>query len=61
MLKLDLILQIKNQIDHCLKEKNDLSKDEKAISAKLKFKNYKNCLEAVQLQNKINYLNYIKS
>ena len=61
MLKLDLILQIKNQIDHCLKEKNDLSKDEKAISAKLKFKNYKNCLEAAQLQTKINYLNYIKS
>ena len=39
------------------------SKDEKAkgtakcvIKRKLKFENYKNCLEAIQLENKINYL-----
>ena len=27
-----------------------------AIKRKLKFENYKNCLEATQLENKINYL-----
>ena len=27
---------------------------------KLKFENYKNCLEATQLENKINYLEKIK-
>ena len=26
------------------------------LKRKLKFKNYKNCLEATQLKNKINYL-----
>ena len=39
------------------------SEDEKAkgtkkhvIKRKLKFENYKNCLEATQLENKVNYL-----
>ena len=42
---------------------NDSSEDKKAkgtkkcvIKRKLKFKNYKNCLEATQLGNKMNYL-----
>ena len=41
---------------------DDRSEDKKAkgtkkylIKRKLKFENYKNCLEATQLQNKINY------
>ena len=41
---------------------DDSSKDEKVkgtkkciIKTKLKFENYKNCLEATQLENKINY------
>ena len=90
-LKLDLILQIMNQIDHCLKEKkgiglikdelggkimtkfvelkakiysyliDDGSKDKngkitKECLIKLKFQNYKNCLEATQLENKISHL-----
>ena len=95
MLRLDLILQIMNWIDHFLKEKNkkvirlmkgklggkimikfvglraktysylidDGSGDKKAkgtnkcvIKRKLKFENYKNCLEATQFENKINRL-----
>ena len=89
-----LILEIMNQIDHCLKKKNkkvirlmkyDLggnltklvgvraktynqlinggSENKKTkstkrcvIKRKLKFENYKNCLEATQFENKINYL-----
>ena len=42
---------------------DDRSKDKKAkdrkkcfIKTKLKFENYKNCLDATQLENKINYL-----
>ena len=42
---------------------DDGSKDKKAkgtkmcvIKRKLKFENYKNCLEATQLENKINHL-----
>ena len=41
---------------------DDGSEDKKAkvqksvIKRKLKFENYKNCLEATQLENKINYL-----
>ena len=42
---------------------DDGSEDKKAkgtkkcvINRKLKFENYKNCLEATQLENKINYL-----
>ena len=42
---------------------DDGSKDEKAkgtkkcvIKRKLKFENYKNCLEVTQLENKLNYL-----
>ena len=42
---------------------DDGSEDEKAkntkdciIKKKLKFENYKNCLETTQLENKINYL-----
>ena len=42
---------------------DDSSEDKKAkttkkcvIKIKLKFKNYKNCLEATQLDNKIKYL-----
>ena len=42
---------------------DDVSEDKKAkdtkkcvIKRKLKFENYKNCLEATQLENKINYL-----
>ena len=30
------------------------------MKRKLKFENYKNCLEATQLENKINYLEKIK-
>ena len=30
------------------------------MKRKLKFANYKNCLEATQLENKINYLKKIK-
>ena len=30
------------------------------IKRKLKFENYKNCLEATQLENKINYIEKIK-
>ena len=30
------------------------------IKRKLKFENYKNCLEAVQLENKINHKSYRK-
>ena len=42
--------------------RDDDSEDKKAkgakciIKEKLKFENYKNCLEATQLENKINYL-----
>ena len=46
---------------------DDDSKDKKAkftkkcvIKRKLKFKNYKNCLEATQIKNEINYLKKIK-
>ena len=46
---------------------DDGSEDKKAkdtkkcvIKRKLKFQNYKNCLEASQLKNKINYLEKIK-
>ena len=41
---------------------DDWSEDKKAkvqksvIKRKLKFENYKNCLEATQLENKINFL-----
>ena len=86
ILKLDLILQIMNYIDHCLKEKykkdklggkimtkfvglrvksysylidDDIEKGtihKSVIKRKLKFEKYKNCLEANQLENKINDL-----
>ena len=46
---------------------DDGSEDKKAkdtkmcvIKRKLKFENHKNCLEATQLENKINYLKLIK-
>ena len=46
---------------------DDSQEDKKAkgtkkcvIKRKLKFQNYKNCLEASQLKNKINYLEKIK-
>ena len=46
---------------------DDRSEDKKAkgtkkcvIKRKLKFENYKNCLEATQLENKINHLGKIK-
>ena len=44
-----------------LKDNNDKDKKAKGtkkcvIKRKLKFENYKNCLEATQLENKINYL-----
>ena len=98
MLKLDLILQIMNQIDHCKKKKKkgiglmkhesgrkimtkfvglraktysylieNASEDKKAkatkkcvIKRKLKFENFKNCLEATQLENKKTFLKKIK-
>ena len=90
MLKLDFMLQIMNQIDHCLKVIGlmkvelggkiitkfvglrskpqsyligDGSEDKKAkgakkcvIKGKLKFENYKICLEATQIQSKISHL-----
>ena len=47
---------------------NEDSEDKKAkgrkkcvVKRNLKFENYKNCLEATQLQNKINYLDENKS
>ena len=47
---------------------DDISKDKKAkgtkklvIKRKLKFENYKNCLEAIQPHNKIEYLEKIDS
>ena len=46
---------------------DDVSEDKKAKGTKvcdirrLEFENYKNCLEAAQLDNKINYLEKIKS
>ena len=46
---------------------DDNNEDKKAkdtktcvMKRKLKFENYKNCLEATQLENKINYLEKIK-
>ena len=46
---------------------DDSNEDKKAkdtktcvMKRKLKFENYKNCLEATQLENKINYLEKIK-
>ena len=43
-----------------LKDKNDKDKKAKGtkkciIKSKLKFEDYKNCLEAVQIENKINH------
>ena len=44
------------------RSKNKKAKDRKKcfINRKLKFENYKNCLEATQLDNKIKYLEKIK-
>ena len=39
-----------------LKIKNQKGRKKCVIKRKLKFENYKNCLEATQLNNKINYL-----
>ena len=44
-----------------LKDKNDKDKKAKGtkkciIKSKLKFEDYKSCLEAVQIENKINHL-----
>ena len=41
-----------------LKKKKEQKK--RAIKRKLKFRNYKNCLEAMQLDNKEKYLEKIK-
>ena len=38
------------------KIKKQKAQIECVIKRKLKFKNYKNCLEVTQLENKINYL-----
>ena len=43
-------------IDHGSEEKKSNDIKMCPIKSKLKFKNYKNCLEAAQLDNKINYL-----
>ena len=80
MLPLELILQIKNLIEHYKKEKmkecNFLGLRAKTVTLQMivvttkkqkytkkcvmkrkrKFKNYKNCLETTQLDNKINHL-----
>ena len=43
-------------IDDVGEEKQAKGMKKCAIKRKLKFQNYKNCLEATQLENKINYL-----
>ena len=43
-------------IDDGIEDKKAKSKKKCVIKRKLKSKNYKNCLEATQLENKINYL-----
>ena len=43
-------------IDDGSQDKKVKGKKKCAMKRKLKFENYKNCLEATQLENKINYL-----
>ena len=43
-------------IDDGIEDKKAKSTKKCVIKRKLKFQNYKNCLEATQLENKINYL-----
>ena len=55
------ICSIKSENNSYLKDNNDEDKKAKdtkkcVIKRKLKFENYKNCLEATQLDNKIKYL-----
>ena len=52
---------LREKICNYLKDNNDEDKKAKGtkkcvIKRKLKFENYKNCLEATQLDNKIKYL-----
>ena len=43
-------------IDGSIEDKKEKGTKKCVIKRKLKFENYKNCLEATQLENKINYL-----
>ena len=47
-------------IDNGSKDKKAKGSKKCVIKRKLKFENYKNCLEATQLENKINYLEKYK-
>ena len=42
-----------NQIDHC--QDKTAKGTEKCVIKKLKFENYKNCLETIKLEHKINH------
>ena len=47
-------------IDDGSEDKKGKGKKNCIIKRKLKFENYKSCLEAIELDNKINYLEKIK-
>ena len=47
-------------IDDGSEDKKEKGKKKCIIKRKLKFENYKSCLEAIELDNKINYLEKIK-
>ena len=54
-------VELKTKIDSYLKDNNDEDKKAKGtkkcvIKRKLKFQDYKNCLEAAQIEDKINRL-----
>ena len=48
-------------IDDCSEDKKAKRTKTCVIKRKMKFENYKNCLEAIQLHNKIKYVEKIKS
>ena len=48
-------------IDQSSEDKKAKGTKKCVIKRKLKFENYKNCLEATQLENKINYLEIKKT
>ena len=52
----DLRKKAKNDFDDCSEDKKAKGTKKCIIKRKFKFEIYKNCLEATQLENKINYL-----
>ena len=59
--KISFIVSLRAKTFSYLKENNDEDKKAKGIKKctikrKLKFEDYKNCLEAAQMENKINHL-----